>query len=73
MNPSEDSDNIDIEEDSTIICPTKPGHVDFGKSKIKGGHIEILNRFGFIDNVDCVWLGGDDIVLNPREDEVVVF
>jgi hypothetical protein len=51
MNPSEDSDNIDIEENNIIIRSTKPSHVDFGKSKIKGGHIEVLNRFGYIDNV----------------------
>jgi hypothetical protein len=62
MNPSEDSDNIDVEEDSTIIRPTKPSHVDFGKSKIKGGHIEVLNCFGFVGNVDRVRLGGDDLV-----------
>ena len=47
----EDSDNIGIEEDSTTIRPTKPSHMDFSKSKIKGGHIEVLNRFGYIDNV----------------------
>jgi hypothetical protein len=52
MNPSEDSDNIDIKEDSTTIRPTKPSHMDFGKSKIKGGHNDVLNRFGYIDNVD---------------------
>jgi hypothetical protein len=28
--------------------------VNFDKSKIKGGHIEVLNRFGCIDNVDWV-------------------
>jgi hypothetical protein len=37
VNPSEDSDNIDIEEDSTTIRPTKPSHMDFSKSKIKRG------------------------------------
>jgi hypothetical protein len=37
----------------------KPSYVDFGKSKIKGGHIEVLNHFGCIDNVDWVRLGGD--------------
>lgn len=48
VNPSkgseEDNDDIDIEEDSIIIRPTKPCHVDFAKSKIKGGHIEALTR-----------------------------
>jgi hypothetical protein len=46
--------------------------VDFGKSKMKGGHIYVLNRFGYIDNVDWVWFGGDDLVPNLREDKVVV-
>jgi hypothetical protein len=47
--------------------------VDYGKSKVKGGHIEVLNRFGYIDNVDWVRLGGDDLVSKLKEDEVVVF
>lgn len=49
VNPAEGSDNdsedIDIEEDSNIIRPTKPSHVDFGKFTIKGGHIEVLTKF----------------------------
>jgi hypothetical protein len=73
MNPSEDSDNIDIEEDSTIIHPTKPSHVNFDKSKIKGGHIKVLNCFGYIDNVDWVRLGRDDLVLTPKDDKVIMF
>jgi hypothetical protein len=73
VDPSEDSDDIDIEEDITIICSTKPSHMDFGKSKIKGGHIEVLNRFGYIDNINWVRLGGDDLVSMPKEDKVVVF
>jgi hypothetical protein len=47
--------------------------MNFGKSKIKGGHIEVLDRFGYVDNVNWVRLGGDDLVLNTKEDEVVVF
>jgi hypothetical protein len=72
-NPSEDSDDIDIEEDNTTICPMKPSHLNFGKSKIKGGHIEVLNRVGYIENVDWVRPGGDDLAPKPKEDEVVVF
>jgi hypothetical protein len=72
LNQSKDSDNIDIEEDNTIIRPTKPNnHVDFGKSKIKEGHIEVLNRFGYIDNVEWVQLGGEELVPSPREVKVV--
>lgn len=35
VDPSEDSNEIDIEEDDAIIHPTKPSHVDFGKLKNK--------------------------------------
>jgi hypothetical protein len=72
MEPSEDSDDINIEEDNTIIHPTKLSHVNFDKLKIKRGHIEVITQFGYIDNVDWVRLGGDDLVLKPKEDEVIV-
>jgi hypothetical protein len=74
VNPSEDSDNIalDIEEDSTTIRPTKPSHVNFGKSKIKG-HIEVLNRFGYSDNVDWVRLGGDDYCRSQERTKLLCF
>jgi hypothetical protein len=73
MNPSEDNDKINIMKHNMIICPMKPSHVDFGKSKIKGGHFEVLNHFGYIDNVEWVQLGGDELVPNPKEDGVVMF
>jgi hypothetical protein len=62
--------DMGFEEDNTIIRSMKPSHVNFGKSKIKEGHIEILNRFGYID---WVQLGGDELVPSSREEEVVVF
>jgi hypothetical protein len=31
----EDNDDIDTEEDNTMIRPTKPSHVDFRKSRLK--------------------------------------
>jgi hypothetical protein len=64
---------IDFEEDNTILRLTKPTHVDFEKSKIKEGHIEIINRFDYIDNIDWVRLGGDELVPSSRDNEVVVF
>jgi hypothetical protein len=35
VDSSKDSDGIDIEEDNTIIRPTKSCYMDFGKSKTK--------------------------------------
>jgi hypothetical protein len=54
VDPSEDSNDINIEEDNTTIRPMKPSHMNFRKSKNKGGHIEVINWFGYIDNVDWV-------------------
>jgi hypothetical protein len=48
----DDNEDIDIEEDNTIMRPKTPIHVDFVKSTIKGGHIEKLTKFDYIDNVD---------------------
>jgi hypothetical protein len=53
----DDNEDIDIEEDNTIIRPTKPSHVNFGKFTIKGGHVEVLTKFDYIDEVDRVRLG----------------
>jgi hypothetical protein len=55
--PGEDNDDIDIEKDNTTICPTKPSHLDFRKSKIKGGHIKVLTKFDCINNTEWVRLG----------------
>jgi hypothetical protein len=57
LNQSKDNVDYDFAEGSTVIRPTKPSHVDFRKSKIKEGHIEVLNRFSYIDNIDWVRLG----------------
>jgi hypothetical protein len=51
VDPSEDNEDIDIEEDSTVIRPTKQSHVEFGKSNTKEGHIEVFNRFGYIGSI----------------------
>jgi hypothetical protein len=71
VDPSEDIDDIDIKEDIITIHHMKPSHVNFSKSKIKGGNIEVLNHFGYIDNVEWVRLGDDDLVPTPKEDKIV--
>jgi hypothetical protein len=53
----DDREDIDMEDNNNIICPMKPRHVDFGKSRIKEGHIEVLTKFHCIDDVSLVRLG----------------
>jgi hypothetical protein len=53
----DDNEDIDIEQDNTMIRPTMPSHADFEKSTIKGGYIEVLTKFHYSDNVNLVQLG----------------
>lgn len=53
----DDSEDIDMEDDNNIIYPMKPSHVDFGKSRIKEGHIEVLTKFHCIVDISLVRLG----------------
>lgn len=47
--------------------------MDFGKSIIKGGHIQVLTNNQYISNADLVRLGGENTTPMPREDDVVIF
>jgi hypothetical protein len=56
---SEDgSEDLYIEEDNNDIRLTKLSHVNFGKSTIKGGHIEVLSKSHCIGDASLVRLGG---------------
>jgi hypothetical protein len=71
---SSDSESFDIEseDENTKDQPWRPSHVVFGKSTIKQGQIESMKGKYFHD-VSIVRAGGEDIVLLPKRDEVVVF
>jgi hypothetical protein len=69
-----ESDN-ESEEDDSILCPTKPSHVEFGKSTVKVEDLVVLKKLGnFGENEDeLVCFAGEEIILEPKEDEVMVF
>jgi hypothetical protein len=69
-----ESDN-ESEEDDSILCPTKPSHVEFGKSTVKVEDLVVMKKLGYFgENEDeLVHFAGEEIILEPKEDEVVVF
>jgi hypothetical protein len=71
---SSNSESFDIEseDENAEDQPWRPSHVVFGKSTIKQGHIESMNGKYFHD-VSIVKARGEDTVLLPESDEVVVF
>jgi hypothetical protein len=69
-----ESDN-ESEEDDSIMCPTKPSHVEFGKSTVKADALVVMKKlcyFGENDN-ELIRFAGQEIIPEPKEDEVVVF
>jgi hypothetical protein len=71
---SSDSESFDVESENEDIedRPWRPSHVVFGKSTIRQWQIEAMKGKYFQD-VSIVRSGGEDTVLLPEGDEVVVF
>jgi hypothetical protein len=59
-NDSDVSEEFDLEEDNAKDRPSKPGHVNFGKSTIMKGHIEVLKNTNYISGTSIVRHGGED-------------
>jgi hypothetical protein len=52
-----------------------PSHIEFGKSTIKAEDLDVMRRVGYIGHKDdnMIRFAGDEIILEPKNDEVVVF
>jgi hypothetical protein len=44
------SDN-ESEEDDSILCPTKPSHIEFGKSTVKAEDLVVMKKLGFFEKM----------------------
>ena len=64
----------DDDEDDGILSPSKPSHIEFGKSTVKAEDLVLMEKLGYFGKNDDVLLrfAADEIVLEPRDDEVVV-
>jgi hypothetical protein len=69
-----ESDN-ESEEDNCILSPTKPSHIEFGKSTVTEDDMVVMRKLSYFeeDESKLVWFAGEEIVSEPKEDEVVVF
>jgi hypothetical protein len=63
------------EEDDNIMYPTKPSHVEFGKSTVKAEDLVVMKKLGYFGENDdeLIRFAGEEIIPEPKEDEVVVF
>jgi hypothetical protein len=70
----EGSDNED-EEDYTILSPAKPSHLEFGRSTVTADDMVIMKKLGYFREAESklVCFAGEEVVLEPKDDEIVVF
>jgi hypothetical protein len=70
----EGSDNKD-EEDYTILSPAKPSHLEFGRSTVTADDMVIMKKLGYFEEAKSkvVRFAGEEVVPEPKDDEVVVF
>jgi hypothetical protein len=63
------------EEDNSILSPTKPSHIEFGKSTVTADDMVMMKKLGYFGEAESklVRFAREEVVPQPREDEVVVF
>jgi hypothetical protein len=77
--PAAEAEQVDAEEfeseDDYSAVPTKPSHLEFGKSIVTEGDMSKLMNLGYFSEAkkELVRFGEEEITLKPGKDEVVVF
>jgi hypothetical protein len=63
------------EEDYDTLMPSKPSHLDFGKSTVSEADMPMMVKLGYFGEAEkkLICFGGEETTLTPEEDEVVVF
>jgi hypothetical protein len=63
------------EDDDIILCPNKPNLIEFGGSTVKAEDLVLMKKLGYFGENDdeLVCFAGEEMILDPKEDEVVVF
>jgi hypothetical protein len=62
-------------EDYTILIPENPSHLDFGRSTVTSYDMVIMKKLGYFGEAESrlVRFAGEEVVPEPKDDEVVVF
>jgi hypothetical protein len=81
--PATETEQADIEEgyigeeeiDYNTAMPLKPSHLDFGKSTVSEADMVMMTKLGYFREADkgLIRFGGEEAILKPKNDEVVVF
>jgi hypothetical protein len=63
------------EEDYNTLVPSKPSHLDFGKSTVSKADMPMMIKLGYFGETEkkLIRFGGAETTPTPENDEVVVF
>jgi hypothetical protein len=63
------------EEDYNTLMPSKPSHLDFGKSTVSEADMPMMVKLGYFGEAEkkLIRFGGEETTPTPEKDEVVVF
>jgi hypothetical protein len=72
---AEDVSDDEAGEDYSILSPSKPSHIEFGKSTVTVEDMIMMKKLGYFGEAESklVRFAGEEVVPEPKEDEVVVF
>jgi hypothetical protein len=72
---AEDGSDDEFEEDNNILSPSKPSHIEFGKSTVSAEDLIMMKKLGYFGETKSklIRFAGEEVVPEPKEDEVVVF
>jgi hypothetical protein len=80
--PAAKAEQADIEEGEAdeeeiyyFVMPSKPSHLEFGKSVVSDADIPMMTKLGYFGEAEkkLIRFGGEEITQKPKNDEVVVF
>ena len=71
----EDMEETDSEDDYRIAMPSKPSHLDFGKSTVSKADLSKMVKSGFFteNQKKLLRFGGEETTPKPEKDEIVIF
>jgi hypothetical protein len=67
-------EETDPEDDYRIAMPSKPSHLDFGKSTVSKADLSKMVKSGFFneDQKKLLHFGGEETTPKPEKDEIVI-
>jgi hypothetical protein len=70
-----DVEETDSEDDYSSAVPSKPSHLDFGKSTVSEGDLPKMLKLGYFneEKKELISFGGEETTPKPGKDEIVVF